>query len=73
MRNHSNENKFDLHENDAGSGTHFHLNGLALRLVLVAKGTRECPFWTKPDGKNHNLFFNCLIFYSSKYLLIFIC
>ena len=27
-------NKFDLHENELVGGTHFHMNGFALRLVL---------------------------------------
>ena len=36
MRNHSNENEFDLHENEPVGGTHFHMNGFALRLVLKA-------------------------------------
>ena len=35
MRNHSNENEFDLHENEPVGGTHFHMNGFALRLVLT--------------------------------------
>ena len=34
MRNHSNENEFDLHENEPVGETHFHMNGFALRLVL---------------------------------------
>ena len=45
MRNHSNENEFDLHENKRVGGTHFHMNGFALRLVLKQrqKGTRKWP------------------------------
>ena len=41
MRNRSYENEFDLHENESVGGTHFHMNGLALRLVLKQrhKGT----------------------------------
>ena len=35
MRNHSNENEFDLHENEPVGGTHFHMNGFALRLVYT--------------------------------------
>ena len=31
MRNHSNENEFDLHENEPVGGTHFYMNGFALR------------------------------------------
>ena len=34
MRNHSNENDFDLHENGNEGDTHFHMNGFARRLVL---------------------------------------
>ena len=34
MRNHSNENEFDLYENGREGGTRFHMNGFARRLVL---------------------------------------
>ena len=38
----SNENEFDLHENKPVRGTHFHMNGFALRLFdTEAKGTRK--------------------------------
>ena len=45
MRNHSNENEFDLHENEHASETNFHMNGFALRLVLKKrqKSTRKWP------------------------------
>ena len=45
MRNHSNENEFDLHENEPVSGARFHMNGFALRLVLTRrqKGTQKWP------------------------------
>ena len=45
MQNHSNRNEFDLHENEPVGGTHFHMNGFALRLVLTRrqKGTRKWP------------------------------
>ena len=33
MRNHSNENEFDLHENELVGGTHFLMNGFALQLL----------------------------------------
>ena len=33
MRNHSNENEFDLHENAHAIETNFHMNGFELRLV----------------------------------------
>ena len=48
MRNHSNENEFDLHENEHASETNFHMNGFALRLDLKKrqKSTRKWPiFW----------------------------
>ena len=32
LRNHSNENEFDLHESEPVGGTHFHMNGFARRL-----------------------------------------
>ena len=34
VRNHSNENELDLHENEHASETNFHMNGFARRLVL---------------------------------------
>ena len=37
MRNYSNENEFDLHENELVGGTHFHVNGFVLRLVLTQR------------------------------------
>ena len=40
VRNHSNENEFALHENEHVGGTHFHMNGFALRLVLT-RGKRD--------------------------------
>ena len=45
MRNLSNENEFDLHENEHASETKFHMNGFALRLVLKKrqKSTRKWP------------------------------
>ena len=70
MQNHSNENEFDLHENELVGGTHFHINGLALRLVLKQRqkgnseisGSRRC--WqeqrsqrTKCAGENERLSF----------------
>ena len=41
MRDHSNLNEFDLRENGHVGGTHFHMNGFTLRLVLKQrqKGT----------------------------------
>ena len=45
VRNRSNENEFDFHENEPVGGTHFHMNGFALKLVLTRrrKGTRKWP------------------------------
>ena len=43
MQNHSNENEFDLHENEPVGGTHFHLNGFALVLTRRQKGTWRWP------------------------------
>ena len=37
MRNHSNENEFDLHENGRTGETHFHMNGFAQRLLLTQR------------------------------------
>ena len=45
MRNHSNENEFDLNENGCEGGTHFHMNGFARRFVLKeAKGNSEMAY-----------------------------
>ena len=45
MRNHSNENEFDLHENGRAGDTHFYMNGFARRIVLThrQKVTRKQP------------------------------
>ena len=45
VRNYSNENEFDLNENEHASETNFHMNGFALRLVLkkTQKSTRKWP------------------------------
>ena len=45
MRNHLNENVFDLHENGCAGEAHFHMNGFALRLILTwrQKVTRKWP------------------------------
>ena len=45
MRNHSNENEFNLHENGRAGETHFRMNGFARRLVLTQKQnvTRKWP------------------------------
>ena len=59
MRNHSNENEFDLHENKPVGGTHVHMNGFALRLVLTQrqKVTWKWPiFFVWSPGKS--LFLN---------------
>ena len=40
MVNFSYENEFDLHENELIGETHFHKNGLALRLGLTWRQTR---------------------------------
>ena len=47
MQNHSYENDFDLHENEAACRTHFHMKGFALRLVLKQrhKRTRKWPIY----------------------------
>ncbi len=45
MRNHSNENEFDLHENGPVDEIHFHMNSFARRLVLKQRQrvTRKWP------------------------------
>ena len=45
MRNHSYEKEFDLHQNEPAGGTHFHMKGFALKLVLKQrhKRTRKWP------------------------------
>ena len=48
MQNLSNENKFDLHENEPADGAHFHVNGFKQRLVLTQrhKTSRKWPILT---------------------------
>ena len=45
MRNHSNEDGFELHENGRAGETHFYMNGFARRLFLTQrqKVTRKWP------------------------------
>ena len=40
MQNHSYENDFDLHENEAACRTHFQMKGFTLRLVLKQRHNR---------------------------------
>ena len=60
MRNFSYENEFDLHENEPVGGTHFHMNGFALRLVLKQrqKGTWKWPITVQRpvSGRSRNVF-----------------
>ena len=51
VQNHSYEN--DLQENEPVSETHFHINGFALRLVLIKrqKTTRKWPIPACPSVK----------------------
>ena len=56
--NHSNENEFNLHENEPVGGTHFYMNGFALRLVLTRrqKGTWEMAYYPlSPVDSSHKL------------------
>ena len=39
VQNLSNENEFDLHENEPAGVTHFHMNAFARRLVLTGGTT----------------------------------
>ena len=64
MRNHSNENDFDLHENGREAGTHFHINGFTHRLVLKDRHrvTRKCPISKESEQKkNKNIYFLSLV------------
>ena len=46
MRNHSNENEFDLHENGSAGETHFHMLMVLHRLIFTeAKGYSEMAYW----------------------------
>ena len=48
MQNHSNENEFDLHENELVGGTHFHMNGLHLdSFSHKAKRNEEMAYCVK--------------------------
>ena len=51
MRNHSNENEFDLHENGRVGENHFHMNSFVRRLVLTQRQrvTRKWPILVLPD------------------------
>ena len=65
MRNHSNENEFDLHENGHVFESHFHMNGFAPRLVLKQRQrvTRKWPisgFHLSVESDSHLLWF-CII------------
>ncbi len=57
MRNHSNENEFDLHENGPVGETHFHLNGFARRLYLKQRQrvTRKWPISVMTSFANFTL------------------
>ena len=45
MRNHSNENDVDLHENGRVGETHFHVNGFArTRFGTEAQGNSEMAY-----------------------------
>ena len=45
------ENEFDLRESEPVGGTHFHMNGFALRLVLKRR----------QKGQNYKIARNCLV------------
>ncbi len=45
MRNHSNENEFDLHENEPVGETHFHMNGFARRLNDLKQRKKVARKW----------------------------
>ena len=61
VRHHSYENEFDLHENETACGTHYHMRGFALRLVVKRrhKRTRKWPilgtFLCRPLYDNRKL------------------
>ena len=61
VRNHSNENEFDLHENEHASETNFHMNGFALRLVFKKrqKLTRKWPIYLALNGRWPSIVCKC--------------
>ena len=58
MRNHSNENEFDLHENGHVGETHFHMNSFARRLVLKQRQrvTRKWPIFLAKIKTTYRIF-----------------
>ena len=46
MRSHSYENDLNLHENEPVGRTHFHMNGFALRLVLIQRQNGLLGKWS---------------------------
>ena len=60
MRNHSNENEFDLHENGHAGEIHFHMNGFARRVVLTQrkKVTRKWPILVSRSVQNESSFYS---------------
>ena len=57
VRNLSNENDFDLHENETARGSHFDMKGFALRLALkqqreLRNGLLRCPPTMKLPARN---------------------
>jgi len=67
MQNVSYENEFDFHESEPVGRKHFHMNGSALRLVLIQrqKPTRKWPF-------NSNLLI-CTQIYMKPFITVFSC
>ena len=63
MRNHSNENDFDLHENETACKTHFHMKGFALRFVLKQrhKRTRKWPITICLQLYNYKIYIKLII------------
>jgi len=55
---HSNENKFDLHENKRTGETHFYVSGFPRRVVLVKrqKATQKWPFQQSKNANSILLF-----------------
>ena len=49
MRNHSYENDFDLLENETACKTYYHMEGLALRLILKQRHKRTQKWLIEPE------------------------
>ena len=65
MRNYSNENEFELHENGCVGYTHFHMNGFTRRLVLTQRHSMGFKSFVVGNKKSFSSFFSPQIGHNS--------